>query len=44
MPCDLLVMGVRHRLFFDSTVLGSTTARVVRHAPCPVLTVKAKAV
>jgi nucleotide-binding universal stress UspA family protein len=42
--CDLLVIGARHRLFFDSTVLGSTTARVVRHAPCAVLTVKAKSV
>jgi len=41
-PCDLLVIGARHRRFFDSTVLGSTTARVVRHAPCPVLTVHAK--
>jgi nucleotide-binding universal stress UspA family protein len=40
-PCDLLVIGARHRRFFDSTVLGSTTARVVRHAPCPVLTVHA---
>lgn len=36
---DLLVIGSRHRMFFDSTVIGSTTARVVRHAPCPVLTV-----
>ncbi len=42
MPCDLLVAGARQRRFFDSTVLGSTTARVVRHAPCPVLTVKAR--
>lgn len=40
-PCDLLVIGSQHRRFFDSTVLGSTTARVVRHAPCPVLTVAA---
>jgi nucleotide-binding universal stress UspA family protein len=40
-PCDLLVMGSQHRRFFDSTVLGVTTARVVRHAPCPVLTVPA---
>ena len=39
LPCDLLVMGSRHRAFFDSTVIGSTTARVVRHAACPVLTV-----
>lgn len=36
--CDLLVVGARHRVFFDSTVLGTTTVRVVRHAPCPVLT------
>ena len=41
-PCDLLVIGARHRRFFDSTVLGSTTARVVRHAPCPVLIVYSK--
>jgi nucleotide-binding universal stress UspA family protein len=40
-PCDLLVMGAQHRRFFDSTVLGATTARVVRHSPCPVLTVPA---
>lgn len=40
-PYDLLVMGSQHRRFFDSTVLGVTTARVVRHAPCPVLTVPA---
>lgn len=37
--CDLLVLGAKHRLFFDSTVIGTTTVRVVRHAPCPVLTV-----
>lgn len=36
--CDLLVLGVHHRLFFDSTVIGTTTVRTVRHAPCPVLT------
>jgi nucleotide-binding universal stress UspA family protein len=36
--CDLLVIGARHRAFFDSTVIGTTTVRVVRHAPCPVLT------
>lgn len=41
--CDLLVMGARHRRFFDSTVIGTTTVRVVRHAPCAVLTVAAKA-
>lgn len=37
--CDLLVIGAQHRRFFDSTVIGSTSVRVVRHAPCPVLTV-----
>ena len=36
---DLLVIGAEHKAFFDSTVLGSTTLRVVRHAACPVLTV-----
>ncbi|MGB9606566.1 MAG: universal stress protein, partial [Bryobacteraceae bacterium] len=40
--CDLLVIGAQHRRFFDSTVIGSTTVRVVRHAPCPVLTVVAR--
>lgn len=37
--CDLLVIGAEHKKFFDATVIGTTTARVVRHAPCPVLTV-----
>ncbi|HWQ56263.1 MAG TPA: universal stress protein [Bryobacteraceae bacterium] len=39
LPCDLLVMGARRRRFYDATVIGTTTARVVRHASCPVLTV-----
>ena len=37
---DLLVMGVRGRGPFDLAVFGSTTNLVVRHAPCPVLTVR----
>lgn len=37
--CDLLVLGARRRRFFDSSVIGTTSVRVVRHAPCPVLTV-----
>jgi nucleotide-binding universal stress UspA family protein len=37
--CDLLVLGARRRRFFDSTIIGTTSARVVRHAACPVLTV-----
>jgi nucleotide-binding universal stress UspA family protein len=40
--CDLLVVGAQHRPFFDATVIGATTARVVRHSPCPVLTVAAE--
>jgi nucleotide-binding universal stress UspA family protein len=35
---DLIVLGAQHRQFFDSTVVGTTTIRVVRHAPCPVFT------
>lgn len=36
---DLLVLGARHRPFADATVIGTTTIRVVRHSPVPVLTV-----
>ena len=36
---DLLVIGAPHRTFFEGFVLGTTTLRAVRHAPCPVLTV-----
>lgn len=36
---DLLVIGARHRRFFEGNVLGTTTLRAVRHALCPVLTV-----
>lgn len=42
LACDLVVMGARHRRFFDSTIIGTTSVRVVRHAPCAVLTVVAK--
>ena len=37
--CDIIVLGAQHKRFHDTTVLGSTTIRVTRHAPCPVLTV-----
>ena len=36
---DLLVIGAPHRRFFEGLVLGTTTLRAVRHAPCPVLRV-----
>lgn len=42
LKCDLLVLGAQHRRFYDSTIIGTTTVRVVRHAPCPVLKVVRK--
>jgi nucleotide-binding universal stress UspA family protein len=36
---DLLVIGAPRRRFFEGMVLGTTTLRVVRHSPSPVLTV-----
>ncbi len=38
--CDLIVMGTQGLSGLEKFFLGSTTAKVVRHAPCPVLTVK----
>ncbi|HET8761586.1 MAG TPA: universal stress protein [Nitrospiria bacterium] len=38
---DLIVMGTHGRTGAAHVVLGSTAERVVRLAPCPVLTVKA---
>ena len=35
---DLVVLAPRRRAFAGSPVLGATAARVVRHAPCAVLT------
>jgi len=37
---DLIVMGTQGLSGLKKFFLGSTTAKVVRHAPCPVLTVK----
>ncbi len=42
LECDLIVLGAQHKRFYDTTVVGSTTMRVTRHAPCPVLTVVRK--
>jgi nucleotide-binding universal stress UspA family protein len=36
---ELIVIGGQHQRFSDTTVIGTTTVRVTRHAPCPVLTV-----
>jgi nucleotide-binding universal stress UspA family protein len=35
---DLIVVGSHGRGFLDHALFGSTTERVVRKAPCPVLT------
>lgn len=37
---DLLVLGTHGRTGFSHVMLGSVAERVVRHAPCPVLTVR----
>jgi nucleotide-binding universal stress UspA family protein len=41
---DLVVMGTHGRTGFDRLVLGSVTEKVLRQAPCPVLTVTSKTV
>jgi len=37
---DVIVMGVRGRGSADMTLFGSTTNQVVRHATCPVITLR----
>jgi nucleotide-binding universal stress UspA family protein len=39
-PVDLIVMGTHGRGAFAHAILGSVAERVVRFAPCPVLTVR----
>jgi nucleotide-binding universal stress UspA family protein len=39
MPSDLIVMGTHGRSGFQRLLLGSVTEKVIRSAPCPVLTV-----
>jgi nucleotide-binding universal stress UspA family protein len=43
LPADLLVMGTHGRSGFDRLMLGSVTERMLRKAPCPLLTVPAAA-
>ena len=37
---DLIVMGTHGRSGLAHTLLGSLTEKVVRHATCPVMTVR----
>lgn len=41
---DFLVIGAQHKFFRDATVLGTTSERMIRFAPCPVLVVPRQAV
>jgi len=36
---DMIVVGAQHRRFVDTTVIGTTTERILRHSSCPVMTV-----
>ena len=36
---DLLVIGAQHRPLLETTIFGTTSIRVIRHAPVPVLAV-----
>jgi len=42
MEAGLIVVGAQHRRFSDTTVIGTTTERITRHASCPVLTVASR--
>lgn len=41
-PADLIVVGSHGRKGITRTLLGSIAEGIMRHAPCPVLVVKAK--
>jgi nucleotide-binding universal stress UspA family protein len=41
LDCDLIVMGTHGRMGLARLLLGSVAEKVVREAPCPVLTVRA---
>ncbi len=37
---DMIVLGIRGHTLWENLLVGSTTDRVIRHAPCPVLAVR----
>ena len=39
-PADLIIISTHGHTGFKRFMLGSVTARVLRHAPCPVLVVR----
>lgn len=43
LPADLVVMGTHGRSGFERLMLGSVTEKILRKAPCPVLTVPLRA-
>jgi nucleotide-binding universal stress UspA family protein len=43
LPADLIALGTHGRAGFDRWELGSVTEKVVRKAPCPVLTIPRRA-
>jgi nucleotide-binding universal stress UspA family protein len=40
--CDLIMMATHGRTGLSHMLLGSTAEQVVRHAPCPVLTIRVR--
>src|SRR5438105_11382148 len=40
LPADLIVMGTHGRTGIGRLLMGSVAEHVMRHAPCPVLTVR----
>jgi universal stress protein A len=40
---DLIVMGTQGLIGLDRLIMGSTAERVVRTAPCPVVSIRAAA-
>jgi len=39
---DMIVLGIRGHTLWEKLMVGSTTDRIIRHAPCPVLAVRQK--